>query len=85
MVELTACHGADDEQRLIAVDYRCRQRVIRGVVRQVLFAGEEAYERPSPMGRLVADRAAQGGIAGFEGVKELDIPLKAAGSEKPSL
>ena len=39
------------------------------VVREVLLAGEEPEKRPATTGGVVADRAAQHWIAGFEGVE----------------
>src|SRR5438067_1731175 len=45
------------------------ERGIRRLVRQVPLAGEEPQEGPPPLGDVVADRAAQHGIAGLERVQ----------------
>src|ERR1035438_5578391 len=39
-------------------------------MRQVLVAGEESQERPSLLGNMVADSAAQHRVAGFERVED---------------
>src|SRR5947199_8178765 len=60
---------ADHEKRLRSRRDRVGERGIRWLVRQVPLAGEEAQEGPPPLGDVVADRAAQHGIAGLERVQ----------------
>src|SRR5256884_3009710 len=60
---------ADHEKRLRSRRDRVGERGIRRLVRQVPLAGEEAQEGPSPLGDVVADRAAQHGITGLERVQ----------------
>ena len=51
-----AGHRADDQEWLVAPQYRGRQRVVRGVVREVLAVGVEAHERSAPARRRVRVR-----------------------------
>src|SRR5271157_350630 len=60
----------DDQQRLGTRNDRFRQRGIRRFMRQVLLASKEAQER-TPLARdVIANRAAQHGIAGLERVED---------------
>src|SRR5437763_3549078 len=59
----------DHEERLRPRCDRLRERGIGRVVGQVPLAGKEPQERPSPLGDVVTDRAAQHGIAGLERVQ----------------
>jgi uncharacterized lipoprotein YmbA len=72
--ELSAGHGTDDQERLgTRRDGLGEERVGR-LVGEVLRAREEAHEGPPPLRRAVADRAAEDGMAGLEGVE--DRPLR---------
>src|SRR5690348_1469088 len=66
---LTAGDGPDDEKRLRPGRDRVGQRRVRGLVRQIPLAGEEAQERPALGAHMVADRPAEHGIARLEGVE----------------
>src|SRR5262249_22063607 len=46
-------------------------------VGQVLLAGEEPQERPSPLRRVVADRPAERRVAGFERVEDRALRRRA--------
>src|SRR5436309_3886728 len=59
----------DHEKRLRPRRDRLGERGIGRVVGQVPLAREEAQERPSPVGDVVADRPAQHGIACLERVQ----------------
>src|SRR6266550_1063453 len=59
----------DHEEGLRPLNDRVGQRSVRRLVRQVPLAGEEPQEGPPPLGDVVADRAAQHGIAGLERVQ----------------
>src|SRR5712691_9706567 len=66
---LAAGDGANDEKGLRARRDRLGKRGIRRVVGQVPLARKESQEWPSLRGDVVADRAAQHGIAGLERVE----------------
>jgi hypothetical protein len=38
-------------------------------MRQILLASEESHERPALLSNVIADRATQSGIAGFERIE----------------
>jgi hypothetical protein len=59
---LAAGHRTDDAKWLGAVPDCIRQRGIVRVVREILTAGEEADERPSPPTAMLPNRAPQGRI-----------------------
>src|SRR6266705_599339 len=59
----------DDEKRLRPRRDRVGERGIRRLVRQVPLARKEPQKRPAPLGDVIADRAAQHGIAGLERVQ----------------
>src|SRR5439155_15774865 len=91
---LAAGHGAHDQKGLGAERDRVGQRGVRRLVGQILLAGEEPHERPALLCDLVADRPAQHGIAGLEGVEEralrgrtLDVELHLAvdARERPQM
>ncbi len=63
-----ACHGTDDEERLGPGHDGGGKRRVRGLVRQVLLAGEEAHERAPIMCGRVTDGSLQHWIAGLERV-----------------
>jgi hypothetical protein len=67
--KLSSRNGPDNDKRLLPRRHRLGQRGVRGLVRQILLAGEEAQERPPLLRDLVADRPAQHGIAGLERVE----------------
>src|SRR5579862_3491639 len=63
-------HGADNQERLLAVRNGVRQSRLRRLERQVLLAGEKSHKRP-PLQRLViANRSTQDRIARFERVED---------------
>src|SRR4030066_823030 len=64
----------DDKQRLLPRRHRLRQRRVRRIVGQILLAGEQAQGRPSYLGDVIANRAAQHGIARLQHVQ--DRPLR---------
>src|SRR5262249_187895 len=69
---------AYDQIRLVTRRNGIRQRHVRQLVREILAARIEAEKRPAPVGRVVADRAPQHGIAGLDGVDDRplrDLPL----------
>src|SRR5487761_36807 len=67
---LAAGDGADDEKRLDARSDRCRQRGIRWLMGQIPCTGEKPQKWAAFLRYLVANRAAQHWIAGFEGVQD---------------
>src|SRR5438309_9908312 len=64
-----ARNGADDEKRLRPRRDRIGEGGVGRLVGQVPLAGKESQERPSLLGDVVPDRAAQHGIAGLERVE----------------
>src|SRR6266568_5205832 len=68
--KLAAGDGPDDEKGLRPRRDRLGQRGVRWLVGEVPLAGEEPQERPALLRDVVADRPAQHGIAGLEGVED---------------
>jgi len=68
-VRLTARNGADHQKGLLARDNRIRQGSVRRLMRQILFACEEAQERPALQRDVIADSATQHRILRFECVE----------------
>src|SRR5260221_8462699 len=66
---LAPCNRSKDYERLFPAGDRLRQRSVRRIVSQILFARKEAQERAALQRAVVADGAAQHGIAGFECVE----------------
>src|SRR5262245_6219008 len=66
---LPSGHGAHDQERLGPLRHRVRQRRVRGLVRQILLAGEEPHERPALLRDVVAQRPPRHRIAGLERVE----------------
>lgn len=66
---LTPGDGPDNDEGLFPRCNRLRQRSVRRLMGQILLAGKEAQERSPLMCDLIADGAAQHGIAGFKRVK----------------
>ena len=66
---LAARDGPQDDQGFLPRCNGVGQRCIRRLVGEVFFAGEEAQEWPALLRVVVADGAAQHGIAGFESVE----------------
>jgi hypothetical protein len=66
---LTTGHGTHDQQRLSTCGNGLWQQCIRRFVRQVLFAGEDPYERATLLRHVVTDCPAQHWIASFERVQ----------------
>ena len=66
MVASTAGYSPDDEKRPRSGGHRIGQRRVGRLVREVLFAGEKPYERTTLMRNVIANRAAQHWITGFE-------------------
>ena len=56
-------NGPDNDKRFLPGRDCIGQKGVRGLVGQILLAGEEAQERPTLLRDLIADRAAQHGIA----------------------
>src|SRR5438045_439727 len=82
---LASRDGPHDQEGLRTHRDGVGQRVIRRLMGQVLFAGEEPHERPSLQRDLIADRPAQHRIAGLERVEDralrgrtLDVELHLA-------
>ena len=59
----SAGDGPDDDERLLPRCDSIRQRGVGRLVGQIFLAGEEAQERAALLGVVVADGAAQHGIA----------------------
>ncbi len=57
--QLAAGHGGNDQVRLAASHDLVRKWAVHLLVRQILLAGEEPYERPSAQSDVVANRAPQ--------------------------
>ena len=58
--------GAEDDERLGALGDGGGEGGVRGVVGEVLGAGEEADEGSALVGHVVADRAAEDRLAGLQ-------------------
>jgi hypothetical protein len=67
---LAAGDGSDDDEGLFAGCDGFGQWCVGRLVREILLAGEEAQEWTALQRDLVADGAAQHGIAGLEGVED---------------
>src|SRR5207245_4042085 len=67
---LAAGDGADDEKGFAPLDHGLRQRMIGRFERPIFAAGKETQEGPALLGIVVADGAAQHGIAGLERVED---------------
>jgi hypothetical protein len=67
--KLSSCDCSNNKKWFLAGGDRLGERVIGRVVREVLFAGEKAEEGTALLRDVVADGAAQHGIAGFECVQ----------------
>jgi len=63
-------NSPNNHEGLLSRRHRRGQRSVRGLVRPVLVTDKETQERPPLPCHVVADRPAQHGIAGFEGVKD---------------
>jgi hypothetical protein len=74
--ELPTCHGPDNQEWLVTRRDRIRKRRVRQLVRQILLARVETYERSAFLRDVVANRPAQHGIGRLEGVE--DRPLRDA-------
>jgi len=64
---LAARDRPDDEEGLTAAGDRWGEGRLRGVVREVLAAGEKPHEGPAAVRRVVPDRPAEGGIGCLDG------------------
>jgi hypothetical protein len=69
LLMLTAGNGPYDQQGFRAGGDGVGELGVGQVVGEVLFAGEEADERAALLGDVVADCAAEHGVAGLEGVE----------------
>src|SRR5262249_60153016 len=87
-------HGPDDQERLDAGGDRLGERIVRRVLRQVLFAGEESHEGPALLRNLVADRPAEHRIARLERVEDrarrdgpcdLELQLAVGPGQRPQM
>jgi len=67
---LAAGDRADDEERFCAGRDFFWERRVRRVVGEILLAGVEADEVAALAGGVVADGAAEHGVAGFQGVED---------------
>src|SRR3954465_1142845 len=72
--ELTTGNGADDEERFLPRNNFVGKGSVRRFMRQVLLTGKETQERASLFRRVVADSAAQHGVARLERIE--DGPLR---------
>ena len=69
-IALSACHCADDEERLNA---RCDsgwQECVWGRVREVLFTGEESQQRTTLVSDVISNCAAENRVAGLQSVED---------------
>src|SRR5688572_8571170 len=66
---LAAGDRADDQERFLSRRHRFGQRCIGRFQREILLAGEVAQERPAVEGAVVANGAAQHGVAGLQGIQ----------------
>src|SRR2546430_1879340 len=69
LIELTAGHCPDDQERLFAGGHSLGQWTVGRVERQVLLAGEEPHQSAPLSSDLVPDRAAKHRVAGLEGIE----------------
>src|SRR5437016_3596963 len=69
LAKLPPRDGPHDQERLGTRGDGVGQGSVGRVVREVLRTGEESEKRPAAAGGVVADRAAQHRVAGFEGVE----------------
>ena len=67
---LTTGNRTDNNEGVLAGCDAVWQRVVRRVVRQILFAGEESKERTALKCVMVADGPAEHGIARLQGVED---------------
>ena len=67
---LSAGDCAHDHERLGAGRNLIWQQRIRRLVRNILAASKEAYERSALMRHLITYRAAEHWVLGFEGIKD---------------
>src|SRR5437899_12059840 len=70
VLALAAGNGPYDDKGLLSGRDRIGQRGVRRLMGQILLTGEEAQERPALLRDVVADGAAQHGIAGLERVED---------------
>src|SRR6267378_7154048 len=91
---LAAGNRPDDEKGLFPRCDGVGKRSIRRLKRIVLFAGEEAQERTALLGDMIADRAAQHRILGFESVEhralrdrtfDVELHLGADARQRPQM
>ena len=73
LLGLPACHRPDDVEGLRSSRDSVGKWRVRRFVGQVLIAGEEPDERPTPVRTVVTDRAAQHWIAGLESVEDRSL------------
>lgn len=78
----TARDCADDQERLCAADDRFGQGCVRGLVREVLLAGEEPQEWSALLRLVVANGAAQDGILLFERIENRTLRDGAVDGER---
>ena len=62
--------GADDEEGLRTRGDRVGERRVRQLVGEILATSEEPQERPALLRDVIADRAAQHRVAGFERIDD---------------
>src|SRR2546421_740783 len=77
--DLAPGHRCDHPERLGSRGDLTRQRIVGGIERDVLPAGEEADEIPPVRRPVIADRAPQGRLAGRQGVEDRALRGKRQG------
>jgi hypothetical protein len=68
--DLAACHGCDDEKRLLARGNLFRESRVGRLVGQILGTGKEPHEGPAPMRDMIPDGPAEHGVSLFERVED---------------
>src|SRR5262245_12212911 len=79
--KLAAGNRSDNQKRLRARGNWGGQGSVRRIVGKVLFAGVEAQERTALFRDMIANRAAQHGIARFEGIEDRALSDRAGDFE----
>ena len=67
---MAAGNGPDNAKRLRAAGHGLGQGRVGRFVGQIFYAGEEAQERPPLLGGVVADGAAQDGVARLQRIEQ---------------
>ncbi len=72
-IELAASDGANDHEGLDAARDGGGEGLVGRLMRDVFVAGEESQEGPPLLRAVIADRAAEHGVAGFQGVENRSL------------